>query len=114
MWDDLRLQAGDRWREEIELSISRARVAVLLISADFMASDFIQDNELPPLLNAASADGCRLLPIVVGPSIVGEVESLASLQLVNPPAEPLIGMNLREQENLFVRVARILLGGEKL
>ena len=42
-----------RWKEEIEEALSDAVIAVLLISADFLASDFIVDNELPPILEGA-------------------------------------------------------------
>ena len=40
-WDDSRLQAGDLWREEIKQALARAKVALLLVSSDFLASDFI-------------------------------------------------------------------------
>jgi hypothetical protein len=61
LWVDTRLRAGDRWKSEIENALGRATVAVLLICADFLASDFITDNELPPLLRNAGAS-FRMLP----------------------------------------------------
>jgi uncharacterized protein YjbI with pentapeptide repeats/nucleoside phosphorylase len=53
LWADPGLRAGDRWQEEIDEALSRTKVAVLLVSADFMASDFIQTQELPKLIQAA-------------------------------------------------------------
>jgi internalin A len=47
IWDDTRLKVGVRWREEIRGAIQRAKAAVLLISPNFMASDFIAQSELP-------------------------------------------------------------------
>jgi len=57
LWDDTRLAAGDRWRAAIEEALSRASVAVLLVTADFMASDFIVSDELPQLLTNARERG---------------------------------------------------------
>ncbi len=40
-WDDSRIQPGDVWLKEIEGALERAQVALLLVSPDFLASDFI-------------------------------------------------------------------------
>lgn len=47
VWSDQRIEVGDPWREKIEEALEGARIAVLLISADFLASDFIVNDELP-------------------------------------------------------------------
>src|SRR5690242_18195551 len=52
-WDDTHIRPGDDWKQEIRNALDTAQAAVLLISADFFASDFIDESELPPLLAAA-------------------------------------------------------------
>src|SRR4029453_7203176 len=68
LWDDTQLQVGDEWREEIERAIKSCQAAVLLVSADFMASDFIDKDELPPLLRAAREKGVRIFPVIISSS----------------------------------------------
>lgn len=74
LWDDTRLRAGDEWRKEIERAIAECKIAILLISPDFIASDFINNNELPPLLVKAKKRGVRILSVIISPSAYKDFE----------------------------------------
>ena len=106
VWADTRIAPGQRWRDEIEIALNSARVAILLVSADFLASDFIRDRELPLLVQEADVDGCRILPLVVGPCLYRETPELARYQSVNPPDQPLSAMGQAAAEQEMVNLAR--------
>jgi hypothetical protein len=104
IWDDTRIKAGSKWKEEIEQALATTKVAVLLVSADFLASDFIALGELPPLLQAVEKEGAIILPVILSPSRFLRIASLSQFQAVNDPAKPLIGMSKSEQESVLVKV----------
>ena len=60
LWDDSRISPGQAWQKEIAGALARADVAILLVSADFLASDFIVNNELPPCSTGRFAVACSL------------------------------------------------------
>jgi transcriptional regulator with XRE-family HTH domain len=105
-WSDTRISAGAQWKKEIEKALSTAQVAILLISADFLASDFIVDNELPPLLTKANQDGATIIPIILKPCRFVREPSLSVFQAINIPEEPLISASEHERELIFDAVAQ--------
>jgi len=80
-WSDKNIRAGDKWRAEIKKSIEEADIAILLVSADFLASDFIVNNELPPLLASAEGRGQPLQIMPTGFNPRHRVRSRASRML---------------------------------
>jgi hypothetical protein len=104
-WDDKRIQPGEMWKDEIRKAVASSKIAVLLVSADFLASDFIANNELPPLLAAAKAGGSTILPVIIGPCRFEKDINLSKFQAVNPPSQPLINLNEGDQEAVFVKLA---------
>ena len=55
IWQDPYIQVGARWQREISAALVRARVGVLLVSPDALASDFIWEVEIPALCRASFA-----------------------------------------------------------
>jgi hypothetical protein len=107
LWADTEIQVGDEWRIEIRKAVESCAVAILLISADFMASDFIDQNELPPLLDAARQRGVRILPVLVSSSYF-EDSDLGRYQALNPPSKPLDMVSKGEQEAVFAKLHKAI------
>ncbi len=64
-WSDLEIRMGDKWEEEINHALHNADCAILLLSADFLVSEFIQKKELPLLYQRHLENQMRLIPILV-------------------------------------------------
>ena len=107
-WDDTMIKPGSKWREEIAQALALAKVAVLLVSADFLASDFIATDELPPLLDAAEREGAIILPVIVSPCLFEDMPSLAHFQALNNSNQALIKLPLAEQEDIWVQVVKAI------
>lgn len=105
VWDDTRISPGQQWRSEIRNAVECAKAAVLLISPDFMASEFITNNELPPLLAAAQGRGVKVFPVIVRPCLLG---SLEQFQAVNSPSKPLVDMSQGDRDRTWIRLAEAI------
>ncbi|SRR6266849_943592 len=104
-WSDEKITAGAQWRDEIKRATACTKVAVLLISPSFLASEFIAENELPPLLHAAEEEGAIILPVIVRPSNFEDTE-LASFQAVNSPSMPVAKMRGYQRDAFWAKVVR--------
>jgi TIR domain len=100
VWADARITPGLRWQEEIRRALDSTKVAVLLISADFLASEFIAGLELPVLLEAAQNDGAIILPVIISPSLFAMDQRLSQFQAVNSPEMPLIDLPTPQCPNI--------------
>jgi len=105
VWDDTKLLPGAVWHEEIEKAIQQTKVAILLVSAAFLASRFIAENELPPLLAAAQTEGAIIVPVILSACAFEETE-LVQFQAVNSPSMPVAKMKGFQRDELWAKVAR--------
>ncbi len=104
IWVDTQIRAGLKWREEISKAIDRARVAVLLVSANFLASDFIAEDELPPLLRAAEDDGLIIIWIPAGYCLYEET-LIKDFQAAIDPSVPLESLSSADLNKALVEVS---------
>jgi hypothetical protein len=106
VWVDTRIKAGDKWRDSIQEALGASRIAILMISADFLASDFVVENELPPLLAKAEVNGTRILPIILSPCRFSRDKNLNRFQSINAPNQPLSSMAHDEREFVYDKLAQ--------
>jgi formylglycine-generating enzyme required for sulfatase activity len=104
LWDDSQIPPGAKWRQEIETALAAAKVALLLVSSDFLASEFVTNSELPQLLTAAEEEGLRILWVPVRPSLVRRTP-ISAYQALGDPGRPLARMDRVEQEEALVEIA---------
>ncbi len=103
-WDTRQIQPGDEWDKEIKKAISQAEIAILLISADYLASDYIQDSELPLLLERAKLGSTIILPILVTSTRWTAVPELAQFQFLNDVRLPL--SQSQDRDKVYVSIAQ--------
>jgi hypothetical protein len=107
LWDDSRIQLGANWKAEIEKAIDEAAVAVLLVSKDFLSSEFIWKEEVPRILERAHRAQIRVAWIAVGHSGV-EATPLWEFQAVNDPSRPLDSLRREERDKTMVDIAKAI------
>jgi len=65
LWTDRRISAGTEWKGQIDENLEHADLILLLISADFMNSDYCWDIEMTRALERHEAGEARVVPIIV-------------------------------------------------
>ena len=100
VWEDRQLKSGDLWLEEIRKRLEWANIAIFLVSADSLTSEFILNEELPELIKAA-----RFIPIVIKPCAWKSVPLLKKYQGHTKENAPLLAFDPIEQERVFADLA---------
>lgn len=80
------LKPGSDWESKIEEELRAAEVVVLLVSPEFLASDFIHERELTPVLKRAAEKGVQICWVLVRPCNWEET-ALKRYQAVGPPGQ---------------------------
>ena len=105
VWDDTEIRPGSDWLDEIRKALESARVAVFLLTQNFLDSPFIREKELPVLIEAAKNRGCLIFWIAVS-STTFEDSPLAKFQGAIPPSAPLDLMSEPEQSKVLTDIYR--------
>ena len=105
LWHDRRIGAGADWYQEICQAMEAADVAVLLISADFLTSPFILQEEVARLMTRRQQEGLPIVPILVRPCPWKQVPWLARMQLRPIDARPLAAGNDYQIETELTAIA---------
>ena len=67
IWHDRRIGAGTEWAGAIDEHLNSARIILLLVSADFLASDYCHDVEMERAIERHEAGEARVIPVILRP-----------------------------------------------
>jgi hypothetical protein len=119
-WEDSDIEKGEEWRKAIAAAIDDAAIAVLLVSANFFASSYVCNDELPQILRRQREGKLKVLSVFLARSLVDDIDisvtdsktgatypvKLDSLQGFGAPDKPLSEMTPPECDRVFVALAR--------
>jgi hypothetical protein len=81
IWVDDQIEPGGDWAKDINQAINRAQVAILLITRNFLNSNFNLKTELPHLLKRRQSEGVTVFPIIARPCAWRKVDWLARMSV---------------------------------
>lgn len=105
-WDDTQIQPGQHRQQEITTALAGARVAVLLVSPAFLASEFACEQELATALAAARQEhGLKVFWVAVRPCMWRQT-ALAEYQAAHEATKPLSTLPEREADAALVAICQ--------
>jgi len=102
-WFDRKITAGREWENEISMNLNSAQVILLLVSPDFMASDYCFDVEVQRAIERHEAGEARVIPIILRP-VDWSGTSFSALEAL--PREKLPVTSWQNRDEAFLNIAR--------
>jgi TIR domain len=87
-WYDREIQAGTQWEREIEKNLNTSHIILLLVSADFISSDYCYGVEMQKALDLHRTGQARVLPVLLRP-VDWQDAPFATLQMLPTGAKPI-------------------------
>jgi chaperone protein DnaK len=104
LWFDRMIETGSSWETKINEAIETSDEAILLLSSDFLHSEFILASELPSLFAAVNQRAIKIIPIVVASCPFRLNKSLSQFQTFNDPQRPWDSMQQWEVNQELTRL----------
>ncbi|MCB0168011.1 MAG: toll/interleukin-1 receptor domain-containing protein [Anaerolineae bacterium] len=105
VWSDDQIGAGHDWQQEIQEVITQARIAIFLVSANYLTSEFILGQEVPTLLHRRQIEGLIVVPIIAKACAWRKVAWLSQLQVRPNDGRPIWHDGGRHADEALAQIA---------
>ncbi|MGD2092498.1 MAG: tetratricopeptide repeat protein [Candidatus Aminicenantes bacterium] len=105
VWDDSDIEIGKKWEKEIRTALETTKIAVLLVSDNFLAADFITKVELPAFFKAAEKQECVICWIHIRDCLYDE-SGIDKFQAAHDIKSPLESLSSSKAQKTLVEIAR--------
>ena len=97
IWHDERILPGDKWDTEIRKNLNEADIIVLLVSSDFLSSDYIEQVEFKLALERHQKGKAIMVPVIARPCYWEANDVLFSLQALPHEGKPISTWQNRDE-----------------
>lgn len=97
IWHDRKISPGDVWAGAVDENLKRADIILLLISPDFVASDYCWDVELKEAIQRHTLGEATVVPVFVRPTVGWEETAIGKLQGLPIDAKPISAFTNRDE-----------------
>src|SRR5207244_2040719 len=104
VWEDRDINAGVVWEKEISEHLKTAQIILLLVSPDFMASDYCYGVEMRRAIERHERDEARVIPIILR-HVYWQASPLGKLQALPTNAQPVASSKWKNWDEAFINVA---------
>jgi hypothetical protein len=109
IWDDSYIEPGSDWDRKIREALATSRAAVLLVTPNFLASEYIARSELPILLNAARDELMSIFWVHAEQSDLRDSQ-LSQIQAAHDTSRALSDLSPAAQNDVLGEIARKIIG----
>ncbi len=103
VWHDRNINAGAEWRKEISRHLNSAQIILLLISPDFMKSEYCYSIEMKRAMERQERGDARVIPIILRP-VYWQGAPFSKLQVLPTDAKPVRSRSWRNLDEAFFDV----------
>ena len=104
-WHDGEIGAGMPWAQEIDTHLNKSNIILLLVSQDYIASEYCYDIELQRAIQRHEAGEARVIPIILSPAF-WEITPIGRLQALPTEAKPITEWPNRNRNRAWMDVVR--------
>jgi hypothetical protein len=111
-WQDRCIEPGSDWFASIQKAMTECDIAILLVSADFLASDFIQETEFVRLMQLRKEKELPVIPIIVRPCLWLSDPVLSGMQALPKDGKPIISFSQAngDRDQTWMEIGKVLEG----
>jgi hypothetical protein len=102
-WHDRKLKPGQEWDKVISANLNNADIILILVSVDFVNSEYCYDIELEKALERHASGTAKVIPVILR-NCLWEHTSFAKLQALPPEGKAVCSW--QDRDEAFVRVAQ--------
>jgi hypothetical protein len=103
-WHDRKVNAGEEWKKEIDTHLKTSHIILLLVSPDFIASDYCYSVEVDQAMRMHAEGKAHVIPVILRPVNWHET-MFGKLQALPADGIPITSRNWRNQDEAFFAVA---------